>query len=171
MARADNLAKGQPPVAAVDLALSGHSKATNLAFWRDAVRKAAANPEYYLSVMFAWGHRVVFLLLPIVGLTLALVYVNRRRFFIYDHLIVAMNFLSFVFLANAIGLVMPEPFAPLWLIAVAIWTPINLYQTLRGAYGSSVLGALLKTFVVWNVSFFAFFALLGGLVVFTLTQI
>jgi hypothetical protein len=34
-----------------------------------------------------------------------------------------------------------------------------------------VLGALLKTFVVWNVSFFAFFILLGGLVVFTLTQI
>jgi hypothetical protein len=170
MAKADRVANGQPPAPTVALTVSGRTP-TNRAFWKDAVRKAIANPESYLAVMFAWGHRVAFLLLPIVGLTLALVYVNRRRYLIYDHLLVAMNFLSFVFLANALGLVLPLPLAAIWLSLVAIWTPINLFQSLRGAYGSSVPGAAFKTLVVWSTSFFAFFVLLGGLLVFSLIQL
>ena len=39
---------------------------------------------------------------------------------------------------------------PYWFGLVAIWTPINLFQTLRGAYGSSILGAILKTLIVWT---------------------
>jgi hypothetical protein len=171
IAEANRVANGQPAKSGVATLDISSQSTKSLSFWKAALKKAVANPEYYLAVMFDWGHRAVFLLLPIVGLTLALVYVNRRRFFIYDHLIVAMNFLSFVFLANALGLVLPQPFAGLWLGAVAIWTPINLYQTLRGAYDSSVLGAVFKTIVVWNVSFFAFCTLLAGLAVFTLTQL
>ena len=97
-----------------------------------ALRKAADNPAYYLTVAFAWGHRAAFLMLPIVGLTLAVVYRNKRQYFIYDHLLVAMNFLSFVFLANAPGFFLPGTAAAVWFGVVALWTPINLYQTLRG---------------------------------------
>jgi hypothetical protein len=170
MAEADRVASGQPPSPIVAFNLSGRSR-LNIEFWKAALRKAVANPEYYLAVMFAWGDRAAFLLVPIVGLTLSAVYFNQRRFFIYDHLLVAMNFLSFVFLANAPGLVLPASVGGPWLGLVALWTPVNLFQTLRGAYGSSVLGALIKTFLVWTISFVAFWALLVGLVVFSLTQI
>jgi hypothetical protein len=147
------------------------SSKKNAAWLKDGLKKAVANPEYYLTVMFAWGHRLAVLLLPIVGLSLALVYVNKRRFYIYDHLLVAMNLLSFAFLTNALGFVLPMPWQAWWFGLVALWTPINLFQTLRGAYGSSILGATLKTLIVWFSTVFAFTLLVTGLMIFTLGQL
>ena len=148
-----------------------HDAKENAAWLNDGLKKAVANPEYYLTVMFAWGHRLAVLLLPIVGLGLAMVYVNRRQYYIYDHLLVAMNLLSFAFLTNALGFVLPMPAQAWWFGLVAIWTPINLFQTLRGAYGSSILGATIKTLFVWFSTVFAFTLLVTGLMIFTLAQL
>ena len=49
--------------------------------------------------------------------------------------------------------------------ACALWTPVNLFQTLRGAYRSSILGAALKTLVVWWITVFSFTVLMIGLLV------
>ncbi|HEY7852832.1 MAG TPA: DUF3667 domain-containing protein [Caulobacteraceae bacterium] len=165
MAEADQLAKtgGVPKV------IIGGTDRTQWVL--AALRKASENPAYYLTVAFAWGHRAAFLMLPIVAVILAAVYFYKRRFFIHDHLLVAMNFLSFVFLANSLGFILPAPFARDWFDIVTIWTPINLYLTLRGAYGSSRIGAALKALIVWIASFLAFLLLLIGLMVFSLTQI
>jgi hypothetical protein len=149
----------------------GHDGKEDGAWVKDGLKKAVANPEYYLTVMFAWGHRLAVLLLPIVGLSLALVYVNKRRFYIYDHLLVAMNLLSFAFLTNALGLVLPMPWQAWWSGLVALWTPVNLFQTLRGAYGSGILGASIKTLIVWFSTVFAFTLLVVGLMIFTLGQL
>lgn len=135
------------------------------------VSKALENPEYYFLVMFGWAHRLAVLLLPILGLSLALVYVNRRQYFIYDHLLVATNLLSFAFLTNALGFVLPGTAASIWFTILAVWTPINLFQTLRGGYGSSIPGAVFKTLVVWFTSVTAFGLLLLALMFFSLTQI
>jgi hypothetical protein len=189
LANADRVQSGQPTVFVADAA-AGQDTQTQAwwakkaatagdprvrwskAWWIAQIRKAQANPEYYLSVMFTWGHRVAFLLLPIVGLTLAAAYFYKRRFFIYDHMVTSMNFLSFVFLANAPGFLMPSSDASaIWFFVVGLWTPINLYQTLRGGYASSRVGAALKAFFVWQVSFVSFFILVGGLMTFTLTQL
>jgi hypothetical protein len=132
--------------------------------------KAIANPDYFLLVMFGWAHRLAVLLLPITGLSLALVYVNKRQYFIYDHLLVATNLLSFSFLIYAILFVLPGALVPWFLGIVQLWAPINLFQTLRGGYGSSVFGALMKTIIVWMISMTSFGLLVGGLMVFTLSQ-
>ncbi|HLZ85543.1 MAG TPA: DUF3667 domain-containing protein [Caulobacteraceae bacterium] len=163
--KASRVAAGLPPRPAA-------TPSTRKTGWlRTAIRKATANPDYYLTVLFTWGHRAAILLLPIVGLSLALVYRNKRQYFIYDHLLVAMNLLSFAFLANALGLILPLSLMPWWLGLVAVWTPVNLFQTLRGGYGSGVLGATVKTLVVWLTTVTAFGALMLGLLVFTLTQL
>ncbi|WP_372784123.1 DUF3667 domain-containing protein [Phenylobacterium sp.] len=165
IAEADRAAQGLAPdnaEAAVGEARTG---------WKAGLRKATANPDYYWSVLFSWGQRTAILLLPIVGLTLALVYRNRKQVFIYDHLLVAMNLLSFAFLTNAVGLILPGQLAIVWFLALAVWTPINLFQTLRGAYGSSVLGAILKTLIVWTTTVVSFGLLLLGLMVFSLNQL
>jgi hypothetical protein len=133
--------------------------------------KALENPNYYMLVMFGWGHRLAVLLLPMLGLSLTLVYLNKRQFFIYDHLIVATNLLSFAFLTNALGLVLPEVVRGWWFFLLMFWTPINLFQTLRGAYGSSIPGAVIKTLIVWWSTMFSFVLLLAGLLVFALAQI
>ncbi|MDB5474755.1 MAG: Membrane protein involved in colicin uptake [Phenylobacterium sp.] len=169
LAKADRVAQGlpePPPKPAAAEAAVGAK-----AWWKGAVKKAEQNPEYYWSILFAWGHRAAVLLLPIVGLTLALVYRGRRELFLYDHLLVAMDLMAFGFLANAPGFLLPMPWAGWWLGAVALWTPINLFQTLRGGYGSGVLGATVKTLVVWTVSVSAFGVLLLGLMVLALAQL
>jgi len=137
----------------------------------EGLRKAVANPDYYLNVVFTWGHRLAVLLLPIVGLALATVYLNRREYYLYDHLLVAMNLLSFAFLTNALGLVLPHAVQGWWFGLVTLWNPVNLFQTLRGAYGSSVLGAVLKTFIVWMATVVSFSTLLVVLIIFSLGQL
>jgi len=122
-------------------------------------------------VLFGWAHRLAVLLLPIVGLSLTLVYVNRRQYYIYDHLLVATNLLSFAFLTNAIGMVLPHSLVAPWFAILTFWTPINLFQTLRGGYGSTIVGAIFKTLIVWFMSVMAFGLLVTGLMVFTLSQI
>jgi hypothetical protein len=168
MASADLVEKGQIPNKALKIdAQLGKSSG-----WLKAqLQKAISNPDYYLSVMFEWGHRVAFLLLPIVGLTLSVVYINKRRYFIYDHFLVAMNFLSFVFLVNAPGFLFTGDWAKNWFDIATLWTPINLFQTLRGAYGTGWVMALLRTFIVWITAVVWFLILVIGLMVFVLTQI
>jgi hypothetical protein len=139
-------------------------------WFKEGLAKAVENPDYYMVVMFGWAHRLAVLLLPIIGLSLALVYVNKRQYFIYDHLLVATNLLSFSFLVNAIGMVLPMSAWPAAFGVVSLWTPINLFQTLRGGYGSSIIGALLKTFIVWMISVTSFGVLLTGLMLFSLSQ-
>lgn len=147
-----------------------HGADTGEWFPREGLAKAVANPSYYILVMFGWAHRLAVLLLPIVGLSLALVYVNKRQYFIYDHLIVATNLLSFSFLTWAVLFVLPQAVMGPVLAIILLWAPINLFQTLRGGYGSSVLGALLKTMIVWFCTVIAFGVLLLGLMLFTLSQ-
>jgi hypothetical protein len=163
MADADHALQGLPP--------APRPEKPQTTWWRGGLHKATANPELYLSVLFTWGHRVAILLLPIVGLSLAAVYRRRRNLYLYDHLLVAMNLLSFVFLANAAALMLPMAAMGYGLAAAALWTPVNLFQTLRGGYGSSVLGATLKTIIVWFTTVFAFSLLLLGLLVFSLSQL
>jgi hypothetical protein len=138
---------------------------------KESIAKARENPEFYVLVLFTWGHRMAVLLLPIVGLALALVYRNKPKFFIYDHLLVAMNLLSFAFLTNALGLVLPDAVKTWWFGLLVLWTPVNLFQTLRGAYGSSIVGAALKTLIVWWATVFSFSLLLVGLALLALAQI
>ena len=168
-ARADAIAAG----ASDDVVTFNNTTGSKAAdtWWKRGIKKAVANPDYYWSVTFEWGHRVAIILLPIVGLSLALVYRKRREIFIYDHLLVAMNLLSFTFLTNAAGLVLPLAAMPWWFGLVALWTPVNLFQTLRGAYRSSILGAVLKTLVVWWITVFSFSVLLTGLLVLAVAQV
>lgn len=167
--KADRIAKGLP--AGAPTSQQPGATVKKRSWLNTAIRKATANPESYLAVLFAWGQRTAVLLLPIVGLTLGLVYRNQPEIFIYDHLLVAMNLLSFAFLANAFGLVLPPALMAVWFAVLTVWTPINLFQTLRGGYGSSVPGAIAKTLVVWITTALAFSVLLVALMVFSLSQL
>jgi hypothetical protein len=134
------------------------------------LQRAMANKEYYTMVLFTWAHRMAFLLLPILAGFLALVYVGKKGLFFYDHLIVAMQFLSFVFLVSAIAWILPQPLRGWAVVAASIWTPINLFQTLRGAYNSSVGGALVKTAFLWTASSTVFSVMMLGLMALALAQ-
>ncbi len=84
-----------------------------------------------------------------------------RGLYLYDHMIVAMQFLSFEFLVFAVAWLIPGPVRDWALAVAAAWTPVNLFMTLRGAYGSGVVAAMLKTVFLW-VSTLVLFAALDG---------
>jgi hypothetical protein len=134
------------------------------------LERAMANKEYYTMVLFTWAHRMAFLLLPILAGFLALVYIGKKGLFFYDHLIVAMQFLSFVFLISALAWILPEPIRGWAVLIASIWTPINLFQTLRGAYNSSIAGAVVKTAFLWTASVTVFTVMMLGLMTFALAQ-
>jgi hypothetical protein len=168
LVRAERVAQGLP---ADDGTVEGLGSKGKGGWFKPGIKKAVANPDYYWTVVFTWAQRLAVVLLPIVGLSLALVYRRRKEVFLYDHLLVAMNLLSFTFLTNAAGLMLPPVAMPYWFGLVAIWTPVNLFQTLRGAYGSSILGAILKTLVVWSITVLASLMLLTGLLVLAVAKV
>ncbi len=144
-------------------------KATN---WIETqVEKALKNSDYYTMIVFSWGHRLAILLLPIMAGLLTVLYFYKRRIFIYDHLLVSMNMLSFLFLGLALAMVLPSGFAGPFMGVFTVWVPVNIFMTLRGAYGSSVFGAVVKTLLLWISSFVAFGLMILTLLAVGLTQI
>jgi Protein of unknown function (DUF3667) len=138
---------------------------------REHLARALSNPQFYMTVVFEWAHRLAFLLLPILAAELTVLYFYRRRIFVYDHLMVALQYLSFCFLLWAAVWLAPIRFWG-WIIAPAlIWTPVNLFMTLRGAYGSSVIGAGIKALFLWISTLFAFGVLIVGLLALALGQV
>ncbi len=166
-----------PPVAvkgvgeAVDAFDASSDKHSKIGAWMiQRVRKATANKEYFTAVVFGWAHRLAVLLLPITAGFLTLLYCYKRRFFVYDHLVVSMHFLSFLFIIWGVAYLTPR-FARDWVVLAAfVWTPVNLFQTLRGAYGSGVIGAGVKTLVLWSATVVSFVVLIVGLLLIALGQ-
>lgn len=142
-----------------------------IGWFEGQARKVVDSPEYFMMIAFGWGHRLAVLLLPIFAGFLALMYFYRRKIFVYDHLVVSMNYLSFTFLSFAIALIMPGPVKAPALLIATLWSPVNLFMTLRGAYGSHWLSAVVKTFVLWNATVILFTFLVIGLLFLGLYQI
>ena len=137
----------------------------------DGISRVRANPEYFQLLVFTWAHRLAILLLPIFAIQLAVLYGHRRTFSAYDHLTVSMQYLSFVFLASAAACLVPGQVGDQAVELTAIWTVVNLFMLLRGAYGSSVAGALLKTGVLWVSTLAVFGMLIVGLLALALRQL
>jgi hypothetical protein len=135
------------------------------------IRRAAANPEYFQMVVFTWAHRLAVLLLPIFAAQLALLYFWRRKFYFYDHLVVSMQFLSFAFVIFAIAWLPPEPVRGALIGLAFLWLPVNLFMLLRGAYGSGVFGAAVRTVWLWLSTLVVFTLLVIGLLFLGLQQL
>jgi hypothetical protein len=137
---------------------------------KEHVGRATANHEYFSMLVFEWAHRLAVLTLPILAGLLTLGYAYKRQFYVYDHLVVAMQYLSFCFLVWA-----PVWLSPKWLsdwlsLGAMIWTPLNLYLILRTAYGSSRIGAAAKALTLWGATVVAFAVLLTALLLYALNR-
>lgn len=141
------------------------------AWLKEHLKRAGANREFYITLVFEWGHRLAVVMLPILAGLLTLLYIYKRKFFVYDHLVVAMQYLSFCFLLWAAVGASPAWLAGLLFIPAALWTPFNLFMILRGAYGSSVIGAGLKALFLWISTMGLFLTLLIALLTLALNQI
>jgi hypothetical protein len=103
---------------------------------------AKQNPELFTMVLENWAHRFAFLMLPVSALFLSILFVFQRRFYVFDHLIFSMHSLSFqgMLLSAMFLLGQFTSYSGVLLLA----SPVHLFVHMRGTYGTSVAGTLLR---------------------------
>ena len=119
--------------------------------------------DAFFAAVVGWGQRFAVLMLPIAALMLSVLFLFKRNVYVYDHLIFSMHSLSFqgllltaVFL---LGLLVTWGANLLWL------SPVHLFVHMRGAYRISVIGTLIRMFLLFIGSSVAFGLLIGALVI------
>lgn len=135
----------------------------------DTLEKVGANRDLLLYKLKTNGYKFSWLLIPMSIPFMWLMFVRRRDVTLYDHAVFVTHSISFMMLfavviaaASAIGVTSDflEP------IAMAV-PPLHMYVHLRGAYGLSRAGALLRLFfllliaLVISISFIAILFVVG----------
>lgn len=125
------------------------------------------NPDRIAAETRRWIPRIMFVMLPVYAALLGLVYLWRRKFLYFDHLIVSLHFHAALFFAMALGMLAAMLIGWGWVtLGLLIYANAYLYRINRVVYGrgrfSSVLRVLTLDFLYLNI------LLTGLLVAFTL---
>ncbi len=122
---------------------------------------AIAHPDRLGEAMSAKAHDFAFLMLPLSAVILALIFVFRRRFVLFDHFVFSMHSLAFQgFLISTVMLAKLVSVQFGWLLLAA---PVHLFFHMRGVYGTGIFGTLMRMGVLFVASSLAFALLLAGL--------
>jgi hypothetical protein len=129
---------------------------------RTHLMRAVEHPDRLAQAMGAWAHDFAFLTLPISAMILSALFVFRRRFVLFDHLVFSMHSLSFL------GLL----FIPVMLLSAAgihAWqlmfiAPVHLFFHLRGVYELGKFGTLVRMLVLGLCSSIALGLVMAALV-------
>lgn len=147
----------------VNVSFNGRRDVKASAWLTDRLKKAADDPEKLKLIMEQWSERFAFLMLPIATALLSLLFVFQRRFFIFDHTIFALHSLSATGLVLGISFLLGRLIGDfsqlLWLVL-----PVHLFVHMRGVYSTSILGTLLRMFLLFLGSVMGFTLIMLGLV-------
>jgi hypothetical protein len=133
--------------------------------WLDAAaRHLIENPSLFAYKLQSSAYKFSWALIPISVPFVWLMFVTRRRFKAYDHVVFVTYSIAFMtLLVVALSLIRPltgsdRPAA----LALTFVPPIHMYLQLKGAYALSRIGAL------WRTAALLVFALIAGLLYFAL---
>lgn len=147
-----------------DKLAQGRSKADSAttAWLRERVVHAMDNQDSVKASLLEWAQRFAVLMLPIAALMLSVLFVFKKGVYVFDHLIFAMHSLSFM------GLVLTAIFLlSLWIGwgSALLWiAPVHLFVHMRVTYRISIVGTLIRMFLLFLGSSVAFGILVAGLV-------
>ncbi len=124
---------------------------------------ALSHPDQLVAAMGRWGHDFAFMTLPIWGFILAGLFMFRRSFVLFDHMVFSMHSLSVMGVILATALVLDHVWgdrglALLWLV------PVHQFFHMRGVYGTGVVGTLVRIGALASISTVAFAIMMLGLV-------
>jgi hypothetical protein len=147
---ARSLLKGEKPTVLGGLN-SGWTRFDN------AVKKANENPNLFLYKLQSSAYKYSWALIPLSLPFVWLLFFWKRQYKLYDHAVFVTYSLTFMlFLVVVLTVVgfagAAEPVVP---IAGTFIPPVHLYKQMRGAYGISRFGGLLRTLLL---------AMFGGIV-------
>jgi hypothetical protein len=137
----------------------------------DRFAEVAADPGGWLEAVTAWIPRIMFVMVPVYAALLGMIYLWRRGFYFFDHLIVSLHVHSALFLAMAILMLASNLLGAgwAWLILI-VYSNAYLYRVHRVVYErgrfTSVLRTLFMDVLYFFVLLIGFFVvlLLGALV-------
>ena len=132
------------------------------------IAKANANPELALYKLQSSAYKYSWALIPISVPFVALLFLWRRRFKLYDHAIFVTFSLSFMMLLVTVVSVLAMIGAPGWTygLMIAFGPPVHIFAQLRGAYLLNWFSALWRTIallIFGNITLTLFALLLLGL--------
>jgi Protein of unknown function (DUF3667) len=146
---------------------TGSSKSS--AFWTAQVKKAMANPDAFFATAADWAHNLAVVMLPIAALMLSALFVFKKNVYVFDHLIFSMHSLSFQGLLLSATFLGAIYWTPTWSF---LWlSPVHLFFHMRGTYRTSVIGTLLRMWMLFFVSSIVFAMMIGGLVLLGLATV
>jgi hypothetical protein len=123
--------------------------------------KALSNQDAFKAALAEWAERFAILMLPIAALMLTVLFVFKKGVYVFDHLIFSMHSLSFqgLLLSVIFGLGTVVNWGA-WLLFLA---PVHLFVHMRGTYKISWYGTLIRMFLLFIGSTWAFGFLIVGL--------
>ena len=116
----------------------------------EGIRKANKNPELALYKLQSSAYKYSWALIPISVPFVALLFLWRRRFKLYDHAIFVTYSLAFMMLLTTAISLLVTIGAPGWLYGnlIAFGPPVHIFFQLRGAYQLRWFSALWRTFAL-----------------------
>lgn len=145
--RPDGLQPGSWQAQLRDATTSGKIKSTTGGEFSQTVLKKLANPDLALYKLQQTTYKFSFLLVPLSIPFVALLFLWKRGFTLYDHGVFVLYSLTFMaMLSMALGLLgkvswLSGPVA----LAAVFAPPAHMFAQLKGAYGLSVFSALWRT--------------------------
>jgi hypothetical protein len=127
----------------------------------ERIPRAVKNPELFWMTVANWGHRMAFLMLPFAALLLSLLFVFQRRFYVFDHLIFSMHSLSLQGLLASV-IILGGALTP-WAGLLALLAPVHLFIHMRGTYGTSAIGTVIRMALLFCGSLIGLGLLAAGL--------
>ncbi len=126
------------------------------------------NQDRFGARMREWAPRFSLFLFPILTLLLCIAYAWRRHFFVFDHLVTALHFQTFMYGLATVNLLIAA-FVPAilgWAASIsALILFVYLYRQLRVTYGSGHVQSFLRALFLSFAGLTALSSLAVGLVV------
>lgn len=133
----------------------------------EAVKHAIENPEVLILKIETNAHKFTWLLIPLSAPFVMLLFLWRRKFKLYDHVVFVTYSLAFMTILITFIVLLPQIGSPAWItpVLVLMVPPIHIYKQLKGAYSLGRFSALWRTSALLAYSWIALIAFLLVLLV------
>ena len=130
---------------------------------QERLRRTLADPERFQLVLEQWSERFAILMLPVSALLLSLLFAFKRRFFFFDHTIFSLHSLAAMGVLITLALLLSTVLDD-WAALILLPAPIHLFAHMRGVYRTTILGTLIRMFLLFMGSSVAAGLLIVGLI-------
>ncbi len=118
---------------------------TGFSILDNVIDETQSNPKLMIYKMQSHAYKYSWALVPISVPFMWLLFPFSRRYHLYDHTVFVTYSLSFMTLLFAVGTIAGALGAASLAGVLTLLPPIHMYKQLRGAYGCSRLGAVVRT--------------------------